>query len=71
MCNSSECRCLQHQLACHKSAGLPPRRESMCSVMQRFGGDLEALEAGALRGWDKPYELLAAILLADQFTRYS
>lgn len=39
--------------------------------MQRFGGDLKALEAGALRDWDKAYEQLAAIILSDQFTRWS
>jgi hypothetical protein len=53
-------------------------QEPMCSInfqsqytlaLQRFGDDVSDLEDGKLREWDQPYERLAAILLADQFTR--
>jgi hypothetical protein len=43
---------------------LPARADAMCN-----GSDLKDLEDGKLREWEEPYERLAAILLADQFTR--
>jgi uncharacterized protein (DUF924 family) len=37
--------------------------------LQRFGSDVNDLQAGKLQQWARPYERLAAIILADQFTR--
>lgn len=38
-------------------------------IREQFGADLEALASGKLDNWQQPHELLAKVILSDQFTR--
>ena len=41
----------------------------MQAVVSRFGSDIKRMKRGEYDGWGTTHEKLAAIILADQFTR--
>mmetsp|Transcript_18019 Transcript_18019/g.54252 ORF Transcript_18019/g.54252 Transcript_18019/m.54252 type:complete len:263 (+) Transcript_18019:75-863(+) len=44
-------------------------KEADEAIVSEFGGDIEKLKQGEYDSWTNPAERLAAIILADQFTR--